>query len=125
MLDSWPDGKVYHISLSDVTASRYEQQVSNVVRSCEKRLEWLQRGSRKTFGILTAHKVSVCMCVCVYVYVFVCVCMYMYICVCTCLCMHVCMCGHMSVCEHMSACVGVHVCVCTRAGGCACVCSIV
>jgi len=59
LIDSWPDGKVYHVSLSDVTASRYEQQVNNVARLCEKRLEWLQRGSRKTFGIVTAYKVSV------------------------------------------------------------------
>ena len=60
LVNSWPDGRVYHVSLSDVTASRYEQQVTDVVRSCEKRLEWLQRGSRKTFGILTVHKVSLC-----------------------------------------------------------------
>ena len=62
-----------------MTASRYEQQVNNVIRSCEKRLEWLQRGSRKTFGILTAHKVSVCMCVCVCVRVCVCVCVCVYV----------------------------------------------
>ncbi|XP_065886335.1 von Willebrand factor A domain-containing protein 3B-like isoform X2 [Dysidea avara] len=55
----WPDGKVYHVSLSDVTASRYIQQVNDVIRSCEKRLDWLQRGSRRTFGIVTAHKVAI------------------------------------------------------------------
>ena len=58
----WPDGRVYHVSLSDVTASRYMQQVNDVIRSCEKRLGWLQRGSRLTFGIVAVHKVSSILC---------------------------------------------------------------
>lgn len=48
-----------HVQLTSQTHKTYQAKVEGVLSACEKRLEWLKKGSRQLFGTLLEGKVVI------------------------------------------------------------------
>nr|XP_015219502.1 PREDICTED: von Willebrand factor A domain-containing protein 3B isoform X2 [Lepisosteus oculatus] len=55
----WKDGSVVHVYVSAEKCKWYEDRMNAVLENLQKRLEWLQKGSRELFGAVLEDQVYV------------------------------------------------------------------
>ncbi|XP_029459172.1 von Willebrand factor A domain-containing protein 3B [Rhinatrema bivittatum] len=55
----WKDGSVVHVCISNEKYRRYEERMTAAIEEMERRVEWLQNGSRELFGTVLEDQVYI------------------------------------------------------------------
>nr|XP_033805407.1 von Willebrand factor A domain-containing protein 3B [Geotrypetes seraphini] len=55
----WKDGSVVHVYISSEKCRWYEERMTTALKQMEKRIEWLQNGSRELFGTVLEDQVYI------------------------------------------------------------------